>query len=95
MGKPFRVGVVLLLCVPIRGLAQQDSTHSRDGAPPTAALSSATSTAEGMIKLDVMVTDKSGKSVAGLEPKDFILTDNGVPEKILSFQAFDGITTRP
>ena len=95
MCKPFRVGVALLLCVPIRGLAQQDSTHSRDGAPPTAALSSATSTAEGMIKLDVVVTDKSGKSVAGLEPKDFILTDNGVPEKILSFQAFDGITTRP
>jgi VWFA-related protein len=48
-----------------------------------------------MIKLDVMVTDKSGKSVAGLEPRDFTLLDNGLPEKILSFQSFDGITTRP
>jgi VWFA-related protein len=48
-----------------------------------------------MIKLDVVVTDKSGKSVAGLEPKDFTLLDNDQPQRILSFQAFDGTTPKP
>jgi VWFA-related protein len=48
-----------------------------------------------MIRLDVMVTDKSGKSIAGLEPGDFTLLDHGLPEKILSFRAFDGITVKP
>ena len=42
-----------------------------------------------MIKLDVMVTDKSGKSIPGLEPGDFTLLDHGMPAKIVSFQAFD------
>ena len=42
-----------------------------------------------------MVADKSGKSVPGLKPSDFTLLDNGEPEKILSFQAFDGISARP
>jgi VWFA-related protein len=37
--------------------------------------------------LDVMVTDKSGKPVSGLEQKDFTLLDNKQPQKILSFQA--------
>ena len=86
MGKPFHVGVALLFCVPTLGLAQQDSSHARDVAPPAAAFASA---AEGMIKLDVMVTDKSGKSIPGLEPGDFTLLDHGMPAKIVSFQAFD------
>jgi len=89
MGKPVRVCVALLFCVPTLGLAQQESPHSRGSAPPAAAFSSATSAAEGMIKLDVMVTDKSGKSIPGLEPGDFTLLDHGMPAKIVSFQAFD------
>jgi VWFA-related protein len=48
-----------------------------------------------MIKLDVVVTDPSGKSVAGLTPADFTLLDNEQPEKLLSFQKFDGTTARP
>jgi VWFA-related protein len=46
--------------------------------------------AEGLIKLDVMVTDVGGKPVAGLEPKDFSLLEEGRQQKILSFDAFDG-----
>jgi VWFA-related protein len=42
-----------------------------------------------------VVTDKSGKPIAGLERGNFTLLDNGLPEKILSFQAYDGIITRP
>jgi VWFA-related protein len=57
---------------------------------------SATLDAEGgLIKLDVVVTDKSGKPVTGLEPTDLTLLDNGQPSKILSFQAFDGASAMP
>jgi VWFA-related protein len=40
--------------------------------------------------LDVVVTDKSGKPVSGLEQKDFTLLDNKQPQKIVSFQAVAG-----
>jgi VWFA-related protein len=42
------------------------------------------------ITLDVVVTDKSGKPVAGLQQQDFTLLDNKQPQKILSFQAIGG-----
>ena len=42
--------------------------------------------------LDVVVTDKSGKPVSGLEQKDFTLLDNKQPQKILSFQTVEGGT---
>jgi VWFA-related protein len=37
--------------------------------------------------LDVVVTDKSGKPVKGLEEKDFSVLDNGHPQSLQSFQA--------
>jgi VWFA-related protein len=46
--------------------------------------------AEGLIKVDVVVTDRSGKPVPSLGPTDLTLLDNGQPGKILSFHAFDG-----
>jgi VWFA-related protein len=42
------------------------------------------------ITLDVVVTDKSGKSIPGLEQQDFTLLDNKQPSKILSFDAMSG-----
>jgi VWFA-related protein len=42
------------------------------------------------ITLDVVVTDKSGKPVGGLQQQDFTLIDNKQPQKILSFQAVEG-----
>src|SRR5580704_19541932 len=42
------------------------------------------------ITLDVVVTDKSGKPVPGLQQQDFTLLDNKQPQKILSFQAISG-----
>jgi VWFA-related protein len=49
---------------------------------------------DGLIKLDVVVTDTSGTPVAGLAPQDFTLLDNGQSSKILSFQAFDHVSAR-
>jgi VWFA-related protein len=42
------------------------------------------------IALAVLVTDKSGKPVPGLQQQDFTLLDNKQPQKILSFQAIEG-----
>ncbi len=44
-------------------------------------------TPDRRITLDVVVTDKAGKPVSGLEQKDFTLLDNKQPQNILSFQA--------
>ena len=46
--------------------------------------------AEGLINLDVVVTDANGNPVSGLGAADFSLLENGRPQNILSFQAFDG-----
>jgi VWFA-related protein len=43
----------------------------------------------GLIHLDVVVTDQSGRPVPGLQLSDFTLLDNGLPIKLLSFHAFD------
>lgn len=48
----------------------------------------------GLIHLDVVVTDQSGRPVPGLRLSDFTLLDNGHPQKILAFHAFDE-TARP
>ncbi len=42
------------------------------------------------ITLDVVVTDKSGKPVPGLQQQDFTLLDNKQPQKLLSFTAVQG-----
>src|ERR1035441_4431392 len=48
--------------------------------------------AESLIRLHVVVNDKSGKPVSGLEQKDFTVVDNKQPEKILSFEAVTDAT---
>ena len=45
---------------------------------------------QGLIRVDVAVTDKSGKPVTGLSEKDFTLFDNNEQRKIVTFQAFNG-----
>jgi VWFA-related protein len=92
---PFRVCAMLLFFLPAIGFAQQNPPLAEEAARPAAVSSLPTGTAEGLIRLDVVVADKSGKSVPDLKPSDFTLLDNGEPEKILSFQAFDGISARP
>jgi VWFA-related protein len=42
--------------------------------------------------LDVVVSDKSGRPVPGLEQQDFTLLDNKQPQKIVSFQAVESGT---
>lgn len=72
------------------GAASQPSAER-----PTQSSSHTSAMNEGLIKLDVVITDKSGKPVDNLKPQDFALLDNGKPSKILSFQSFDGISAKP
>lgn len=44
---------------------------------------------QGLIRVDVRVTDKAGKTVGGLSEKDFRLLDNNEEQKVVTFQAFD------
>jgi VWFA-related protein len=49
---------------------------------------------KGLIHLDVVVRDQSGKPISGLGLSDVTLLDNGRPKTILSFHSFDE-TARP
>ena len=41
---------------------------------------------EGLIRLDITVTDQAGRPVAGLGRDDFTLLDNGRPQEIVAFR---------
>ena len=69
---------IYLFCVSLScGLAQS---------PPPAAPAAA----NRRITLEVVVTDKSGAAIPGLQQQDFTLLDNKQPAKILSFDAIQG-----
>ena len=88
--------LALIVCLPALSWAQQNpAPPAATGQPqvvsPTSPQPSPSAHAatEGRIHLDVVVTDKSGKPVSGLELKDFTLLDNNQPAKILSFHVVD------
>lgn len=64
-------------------------------ASPSAPLPTAINGTQGLIKLDVVVTDASGKPVTGLKPQDFTLRDDGQPTKVITFQGVDGDAAKP
>jgi len=94
MNKPQILCFSLFLCLPVFVYAQQPATATGSAAQSEPASAPVAENSEGSIKLDVVVTDKPGKPVTGLEMKDFTLTDNKQPAKILSFQTVDG-TVQP
>jgi VWFA-related protein len=50
---------------------------------------------EGLIRLDVVVTDGADNAVPGLKRTDFTLLDNGQPQKIVAFRAFSAGSAKP
>lgn len=44
---------------------------------------------DGILRFDVVVSDKSGAPVSGLQPKDFTLLDNGRQQSLVSFDAYN------
>jgi VWFA-related protein len=80
---------IYLLCFSLgSGFAQQNRPAAQPGAPASALPGNASR----QITLDVVVTDKSGTPVAGLQQHDFTLLDNKQPQKITSFNAAGGGT---
>src|SRR5580698_4424301 len=88
--------LALVLCVSAFALAQQTAAPNQQApatstqAPaltPRPSYAPAPAPGEGRIHLDVVVTDKAGKPVSGLELKDFALKDNNLPAQIRSFHA--------
>ena len=95
MITPFRICAVLLFCLDVLASAQQSTPASGIADNHASSLPLITNTPEGLVKLDVVVTDQSGNPVIGLRPADFTLLENGQPNKILSLRAFDNISAKP
>ena len=103
MRRSLRVVSAILLCLPAVRSAPQSTAPQPQATPDeipalqeSPQIPSTTDEGAGTrIFLDVVVTDKSGKPVTGLEAKDFALLDNNQPGKILSFQAFDADEAQP
>lgn len=81
MTKLLALGCVFLCA--INGTGQQAAGAGGEAAiaPP----------AHHRMSVDVVVLDKAGKPVSGLEPTDFTLFDNNEPRRILAFRRTDGL----
>ena len=91
-------GLTFLFYLPVVAPAEQIPAPAEPaGQAPAAAQRwvGESDSSEGLIRLDVVVTDKAGKPVTGLEAGEFTLLDNGQPQKLVSFHAFDGTAARP
>ena len=85
-------GWIFVLCFSlVSGLAQQNGPAGQSEPPASVPLSSA----DHRMTLDVVVTDKSGRPLPGLQQQDFTLLDNKQPQKIVSFHAVEGGTATP
>ena len=61
------------------------SGHLFAAASAASAASAEPDSSDGLVQLDVTVTDQSGSPVPGLKAEDFTLLDNGQPQKLVSF----------
>jgi VWFA-related protein len=93
---------ILVASVAIGAGAQSDNGNKSKQEPPDPSLSQrpaprpeTTQLREGKIRLDVVVNDAAGRPVAGLEPWEFKILDNGLPRKPVSFLRFDGVQGKP
>jgi VWFA-related protein len=99
-----RWALFLIFCATAIARAQQSPLPAADGQTPSQKAPNQNSpelshrppphpgSPEGKIKLDVVVTDSTGRPVAGLQRQDFTLFDNKKPQPILSFQEVNGST---
>ncbi|MFZ1140104.1 MAG: VWA domain-containing protein [Candidatus Sulfotelmatobacter sp.] len=88
MRAAFPVLTAFFCCFSLPGFAQQAAPQS-PVTPPAEGATTPTKDASRRITLDVVVTDKSGKPVPGLQQQDFIILDDKQPQTILTFHATD------
>src|SRR5260221_5795491 len=70
---------LLVLCT-LRTTGQEDSTRL--------------DVVVNLVQLNVAVTDNKGNYVTGLHPTDFVITEDGIPENLATFEEGNGPTTR-
>ena len=83
-----QVLIALFCCFPLPGFAQKDASLGQV-TPPAEGTTGQAPGADRRITLDVVVTDKSGHPVPGLQQQDFTVLDDKQPQTILSFRAVD------
>ena len=98
MNTSFRTGLVLCLSwLSVSVLAQQTgsaaATEQLQSVPSAAP--EAANPNDRRLTLDVVVSDRSGKAIPGLQAKDFVVLDNKKPQKVLAFQASGGAQAEP
>jgi VWFA-related protein len=86
------VMVFLLLVMP--AFAQQEAAQPGPARPIGAAAAFPDRT-DRNITLDVVVTDKSGKAVAGLQQQDFMVLDDKLAQNLKSFRAVEAGSSAP
>jgi VWFA-related protein len=89
---PYRT-CALLLCLSflsLRGVAQQGVPAPDPGGMPVPTAAPPPVSKDRQLMLDVMVTDKSGTPVSGLQQADFTVLDDKIPQKITSFRPVGG-----
>ncbi|MGA3023468.1 MAG: VWA domain-containing protein [Bryobacteraceae bacterium] len=80
-------GWVYLFCFSLASALAQQNGPAAQSEPPAPA---SPAMANRQITLDVVVTDKSGKPLPGLQQRDFTLLDNKQPQRIVSFHPVEG-----
>jgi VWFA-related protein len=95
-GKSFIAAMLAILLIsPLPAETQQQSTTPPVSVPPPTASSSqadqspAIRSSTDLVRIDVEVTDRSGKPVKGLRPDQFSVTDNGKARQISIFSYSD------
>lgn len=81
---------VFTLPVSLMSQAAAGGGLKTDLAATTRPVTPQAASSQNKISVDMLVADRSGKLVGGLEPTDFTILDNGQPRKILSFRRTDG-----
>jgi VWFA-related protein len=86
LGRILATALLILLSAPV--LLAQEPPTSPD-APAVASPETPTFAAEvEQVVVDMVVTDKKGNPVTGVVQDDLIVTEDGVPQTVISFEAF-------
>ncbi len=75
--------------------ASQNETAAAPAGPARSGAPDKAVEVEGLIRLDMVVRDPTGKPVSGLNREDFSLIDDGQPRKIVAFRAAIGQDHHP
>jgi VWFA-related protein len=99
MHTSHRILLALVISLPSLLCAQQDNAPLSAGTLSVQHLEldrklRASTPQEGLMRIDVVVTDRAGRVIPGLKRADFSLLDCGQPRSIVAFRAFQGTSAK-